>query len=365
MDARPPRPVDLRLASTLDETGDVSFAQTMVRPLAILHGDDAAQAVEAGFANRIADGPCAYGLIEVIEGGGAFDEQDLRTARQAVQLRAPHVIQRLGMLHQSRPPIAGLTWTRPRVLAHLPIAGHPNAPGERSANAAEQRGRLLAADGADIISVTISGRHDDAVLVILENAVRALSDSGLRVAVSTRSAEVIRAAGRGGARLIIDDAMVIDDEALYALGDTGLPVVLHHRGAVSGGKPPGAGRSAIARDVHRALEDRIALCEGAGIPRDRMIVNPGIQAGKSREEGVALLHDLSLFHGLGCPLFVDFSRGDDGEGRYGGGTLHSTDLAMAALRQGAQIVALDEPSRAWSLVATYCAEHEARPINQD
>src|SRR4029434_666396 len=49
-------------------------------------------------------------------------------------------------------------------------------------------------------------------------------------------------------------------------------------------------------------------CERAGIPRSRLIVDPGIGFGKTLAHNLALLGALSIFHGLGCPILLGASR---------------------------------------------------------
>ncbi len=51
-----------------------------------------------------------------------------------------------------------------------------------------------------------------------------------------------------------------------------------------------------------------ATCEAAGIPRERLIVDPGIGFGKTLAHNLALLGSLSIFHGLGCAVLLGASR---------------------------------------------------------
>ncbi len=64
----------------------------------------------------------------------------------------------------------------------------------------------------------------------------------------------------------------------------------------------------VVLDVYDALEVRIEACEKAGIPRERLIVDPGIGFGKTLAHNLALLGALSIFHGLGCAVLLGASR---------------------------------------------------------
>jgi dihydropteroate synthase len=64
----------------------------------------------------------------------------------------------------------------------------------------------------------------------------------------------------------------------------------------------------VLLEVYDYLDARIAACEDAGIPRDRIMVDPGIGFGKTYEHNLELIRGLSLFHGLGCPILLGVSR---------------------------------------------------------
>ena len=64
----------------------------------------------------------------------------------------------------------------------------------------------------------------------------------------------------------------------------------------------------VLLDVYDYLEERITVCEAAGIPRQRLIVDPGIGFGKSVAHNLRLIGGLSLFHGLGCAVLLGASR---------------------------------------------------------
>jgi dihydropteroate synthase len=91
------------------------------------------------------------------------------------------------------------------------------------------------------------------------------------------------------------------------------------------------------------LEARIEACEAAGIGRARIAVDPGLGFGKTLAHNLALLANLSLFHGLGVPILVGASRK-----RFIGGVGQGKDpktrdpgshaAAIASASQGVQIL---------------------------
>jgi dihydropteroate synthase len=56
------------------------------------------------------------------------------------------------------------------------------------------------------------------------------------------------------------------------------------------------------------LAERIRAAEAAGIPRDRIIVDPGIGFGKTFAHNLELLRRQGAFHALGRPVLLGFSR---------------------------------------------------------
>jgi dihydropteroate synthase len=61
-------------------------------------------------------------------------------------------------------------------------------------------------------------------------------------------------------------------------------------------------------DVLEYLDRRIEACEAAGIPRDRIVVDPGIGFGKRLRHNLQILQRLSLLHLTGCGILLGASR---------------------------------------------------------
>jgi dihydropteroate synthase len=99
----------------------------------------------------------------------------------------------------------------------------------------------------------------------------------------------------------------------------------------------------VAMEVYDWLDARIAAAEAAGIARHNILVDPGLGFGKTLKHNLELLNQLSLFHGLGCPIVVGASRKRmigalSGEAPADQRLPGSLALALKAVEQGAQIV---------------------------
>ena len=64
----------------------------------------------------------------------------------------------------------------------------------------------------------------------------------------------------------------------------------------------------LLEDVKRELLESVALARQAGIPEEKIILDPGIGFGKTSEHNLKLLAGLPALTGLGHPVVVGVSR---------------------------------------------------------
>ena len=140
-------------------------------------------------------------------------------------------------------------------------------------------------------------------------AIERLAGAGAAISVDTRRPAVMEAALAAGAHVINDvSALRHDPRSLEFAARSSAPVVLMHA--------PGEGQdlhaSAAYRDVVLDVFDWLAARRdaalAAGIPRTKILLDPGIGFGKSVAENLALINALPLFHALGQPLLLGVSR---------------------------------------------------------
>ncbi len=228
----------------------------------------------------------------------------------------PELIDRV---RQPRPAIAGLTLDRPRLMGVVNVTPDSFSDGGRwlTAEAAVARALELEAEGADILDIGGESTRPGAepigaeeelarVLPVIEALAR---KAQAPISIDTRNAEVMRRAADAGARIINDvAALAHDPDSLRIAADLGLPVVLMHAQGDPRIMQLDPRYDDVVLDVYDWLEARISACEAAGIPRARLIVDPGIGFGKTLAHNLALLASLGIFHGLGCPILLGASR---------------------------------------------------------
>jgi dihydropteroate synthase len=64
----------------------------------------------------------------------------------------------------------------------------------------------------------------------------------------------------------------------------------------------------VVREVADYLAERLAVLEDCGIPRERVVIDPGIGFGKTPDHNLAILKSISRFRALGRPVLIGHSR---------------------------------------------------------
>jgi dihydropteroate synthase len=307
---------------------------------------------------RLAGGWLDFTSLEIIERQGRdvrrriaglseFFERDwgrrtLEAADLFEALRAP------------RARLAGLTLDRPRLMGIVNVTPDSFSDGGQFATtqAAIDHALRLAEEGAEILDFGAESTRPGSDPVPLDEELRRLMPvlEGLAgktkalLSVDTRKAEVMRRAATVGIDILNDvSALTHDPEALAAAAETELPIVLMHARGDPKTMQEKPHYDNVLLDVFDYLEARIAACERVGIPRAKIVVDPGIGFGKTLEHNLQLLTGVSLFHALGVPVLVGASRKrflgtltkiETAHERVAG----SIGAALAAAAQGVQVL---------------------------
>jgi dihydropteroate synthase len=182
--------------------------------------------------------------------------------------------------------------------------------------AARARARRLAAEGADLLDVggesTRPGAAKVSVQEELDRVVPLIeaihAELELPISIDTSKPEVMREAVSAGARLINDVLALRRPGALEAARELAVPVCLMHMQGEPGTMQTDPSYSDVVVDVHAFLEQRVQACREAGIPRERLLIDPGFGFGKTLSHNLSLLRRLRHFTDLGLPVLVGLSR---------------------------------------------------------
>ena len=317
---------------------------TWLRPVTVPSGEHGlaggwARFTDMDVVQRHADGGysiCRMGLDDLLQ---AADDRNLASAVMD-RLLAP------------RDPFAGLSMTAPRLMGILNVTpdsfsdgGRHNAPARAIAAA-----RAMQDVGAAIIDIGGESTRPGAAPVTRNQelarvlpVLAGLRDSGAVLSIDTRHAEVMRRAVAGGAGIINDVGALRGDGVVDAAAAAGVPVVMMHMQGTPETMQADPQYGFAPVEILEFLEARIQAAEAAGIPRALMAIDPGYGFGKTVTHNLQLINWTAMLHMLGVPILIGASRkssiakisaGEDADQRLPG----SLALAMAALRQGAQML---------------------------
>ena len=280
----------------------------------------------------------------------------------------------LQRLSSPRPPFAGLDPWPPRVMGIINVT--PDSFSDGGDRLDPQRaiadGLALRAAGAAILDVGGESTRPGATPVPVAEEVRrvvpvvaGLAEAGCLVSIDSRRAEVMAAALDAGARIINDvTALTGDAESLALAARRQAPVILMHMQGELKTMQKSPRYDDVPLDVFDFLAGRVAACVAAGIPPERIAVDPGIGFGKAMAHNLRLLDHLAVLHGLGCALVLGVSR-KAFIGRLTGAEAAKDRLpgslaaALAGIARGAQIIrAHDVPETVQALAIWSAIEME-------
>ncbi len=223
-------------------------------------------------------------------------------------------------------------------------------PGGAQLDAVLKRAEAMVAAGASLLDVggestrpgaaTVTTAEEvDRVLPVVEALVARFP---VVVSVDTSTPEVITGAAAAGAGLINDVRALLRPGALEAVAASELPVCLMHMQGNPETMQAEPAYQDVVSEVVAWLAERVTVCEATGIPRSRILLDPGFGFGKTLEHNLALLQNLDRLAALGLPVLVGLSRksmigkllGREVDRRLPA----SLALAVLAVERGARIV---------------------------
>ncbi len=311
-------------------------------------------------AFTLAGGWCWFDRVEVLhrtQPPRILPAADLTTA-QLAPLTAPRVA------------FGGVAMDQPRIMGILNVTPDSFSDGGRFTGRTAALAQVRAMAEADIIDIGGESTRPGAVVVdpvdeIARTApvIAAIRAAGIAtpVSIDTRKTMVAQAAFAAGAGIVNDVAALTFDPGMAGFAaSAGAPVILMH----AQGSPPTMQADPryddVLLDVYDFLQARIAAAMAAGIPPARIAIDPGIGFGKTLAQNLTLLHRLSLFHGLGCPILLGASR------KRFIGTIAGTDhadqrmpgsvaVALAGIAQGVQMVRVHDVAQTRQAISLWQA----------
>lgn len=267
-----------------------------------------------------------------------------------------------------------LDLTHPQVMGILNVTPDSFSDGGRFAarDAALRHAAEMVAAGATLIDVggesTRPGARAVSPVEELERVapvVEAIAaELDVVISLDTSTPAVMREGARLGAGLINDVRALRRDGALEAAADSGLPVCLMHMLGEPGTMQQDPQYDDVVVEVRDFLAQRMAACVAAGIPLERIVLDPGFGFAKTLDHNLSLFRHLDVLHELKRPLLVGVSRksmigqvlGREVHARLAGGLA----LAALAVAKGASIVRVHDVAETVDAVRMIAAVQSAK-----
>ncbi len=207
----------------------------------------------------------------------------------------------------------------PRIMGILNVTPDSFSDGGKfiSVDHAVERGETMAREGADIIDVGGESTRPGSVAVPAEvelaRVIPVLRELAERtdaiLSIDTTKAHVARQAIAAGAHIVNDTSALADDpEMADVVRDAGCAVVLMHRRGIPETMQQKPSYVSLFEEILAALSGRMEAAEAAGIPGDRIMIDPGVGFGKRLSDNLALHRHLSDLRNLGKPILFGPSR---------------------------------------------------------
>jgi dihydropteroate synthase len=207
-----------------------------------------------------------------------------------------------------------LTKTHPVIMGVLNVTPDSFSDGGRFLQppAAIEHARRLVAEGADIIDVGAESTrpYGGAVAVSLEEErerlariLPAVIDLGVPVSIDTLKAPIAAWALDAGATIVNDVwGLQREPDMARVVADHGAPVIIMHN------RESADPSIDIVADVSEFFARSLEIAAKAGIPHDRIVLDPGIGFGKTPEQSIICIARLDAWRNFNLPLLVGASR---------------------------------------------------------
>lgn len=267
-------------------------------------------------------------------------------------------------LSARRDRLLGLIGQKPVIMGILNVTPDSFSDGGKfsAPDAAMEQAKKLAAEGADVIDVGAESTRPGHTPVSAEEELarlepflgEAVQTLEIPFSVDTSKARVARRAAELGVSMVNDVwGFQKDPDMAATVAETGMAtVIMHNRNGIDP-------RLDIISDIRQFFERSLKLAVAAGIPRGRLILDPGIGFGKTRAQNYAALAGLPALKDYGLPILVGVSRksllAESGAAPDEFTLLRTIAANLAASRNGAALFRVHDPAAHIAVFKVYDA----------
>ncbi len=243
-----------------------------------------------------------------------------------------------------------LDLTTPRIMAIINVTRDSfSGDGRISTDAALRAAERALEDGAEILDIGGESSRPGALPVSEQEeldrvipVVEALGGAGIPLSIDTVKPAVMRESIRAGAAIINDIAGFRMPGALEAVANTNAALCVMHMQGEPQTMQQAPAYQDVVTEVVDFLAERLKVLGEAGVPPERLILDPGFGFGKTLEHNLAMLNALERFRVDGLPVLVGMSRktmlGAITGRPVGERVVAGAAAALVAMQNGARII---------------------------
>ena len=182
---------------------------------------------------------------------------------------------------------------------------------------AVDRALALAAAGADILDFGGESTRpfseptplNEELQRVLPVIAQVRARTPIPISIDTYKSGVARAALEAGANIINDiSAMRFDPDIVHLAREYGAPVILMHMQGTPKGMQAKPHYHDLLGELRAFFQERLDFAMSHGLPRELLVLDPGLGFGKTFQHNMEILNNLDAFLDLGCPLLIGPSR---------------------------------------------------------
>jgi dihydropteroate synthase len=184
-------------------------------------------------------------------------------------------------------------------------------------NVAISHAKRLVSQGVDIIDIggestrpgSESVTKDEEMKRVIPVIEGIFNEVKVPISIDTGKSEVAMAALDAGACIINDiSAMRSDPKIANVAAESQTPLILMHMQGTPKDMQKDPKYGDIMGDIREFLQERLDFAQSKGVPRENMIIDPGIGFGKTLEHNYEIIRRLRELKELNLPILIGTSR---------------------------------------------------------
>jgi len=179
------------------------------------------------------------------------------------------------------------------------------------------RALTIEREGADIIDVGGESSRPGASIVPLDEEIKRVVPLvkelkqilKIPISVDTYKSKVAQLALEAGAKMINDiTGLTQDADMATVIKEYGAEIVIMHMQGTPRNMQKDPKYDNVLKDIYSFLDEAIEKAVGSGVKRDKIIIDPGIGFGKTLNDNLTILKNISFFKKLNLPILIGSSR---------------------------------------------------------